>query len=706
MATVNDSNDADEAVDMRMGYSVQTFTAGKFSQHIKNITTPELAVSSTQMLVRAPVRKFETFLVMSHLVEGDEILRHMLRKKDVRDELEAVVSRADGLTAVLTSLFGMSGNAEVNSPRYSSQNVINAVDTAAVYKSSSVTTRLFIAACLSDMLDAFKMRQEAASSSWIETHSGSLHITSDELISSLVEASIADKVKHELVKVRKDLESKAPPKRFNIFAFAQLMHVTLRNIAMHLNAVTYTETYIRNILQLVARHVVNNDSQSTTYGAPRSNTSIEPLLKNSSVVRIAMELYDKSMVLTIPAHEVKHEADTIARNLSNLTNYDVISDTRQVIQLNGFNRSQTGALVSAVINGVRKSAADAHVYMIIKHDDQVDGFVDVINKTKQFGAMIPKVPDGTLDRLITDTVIVTEELSMNNLRSKYTSLNLARADVSAELQRDATALLCPVFYQCKEKAENGSTYDTIYLVSDVESRLRALSPSNFSEMMLNDVNLAFAVVAPMTTEGITTQPLYSTEALIIDGKFTGVWANRKTTSLSDVQITIKDLINDGKGEAQVPSFTLPLFGDKSVLPKFTEMSTTDGWANIITLVNTIADELNAPGNQKGRLQRTAWVTSFTTLLADWVNKDVAIHSLVMRATTAFSFNAQAAKLPEEYYWTHSYYHGMIALQCVVGALNAMSQMSDKPEVLNEAVIDMLFDVDSLMTFSRLVSSAH
>lgn len=680
-----------------LAYAVETINASSLNTFIGEINSPELAVSSNSMLIRTELRKFETFQAMSHLVDGDEILRNMLRSDSTRKELESVVASIGGLESVLEHLFGASGQAEVGAPRYSSMNVITAVERAKAYKDVSVDTRLLISACLNDMLDVFRMRQESASASWIETHSATLSPSLDDLINELLEASVADKIKHILTEFRKKVKDTLPTKRFTIFAYVQLMHVALRDIALALNSVSYREVWIRDILQLLARHIVNDRSQLATYGDPRGNPSLHALLTNATLVRLAMSVYDKDHVCTIPAHEVRNEADFIARNLASMRNYDLVTSVNDVLQLSGYHRSQTGALVSAVINGVRKSKPDAHVYTIIDHGTMGTDFVDVINKTKEYSSRIPTLPAGITDRFINDTIIVAEEIAMNQLRTKYTSLSLATANVDDELLHDAVAMLCPVYFN---KSSGG--YTATYMIVDTDGRLRAISPSNFEHMNLNNAALAFAAIGPLS-ETVVTKPLFSSEALIVDGRFTGVWADRKTTPITDVRIVVHDLLGDDPKGKSVPSVEVPLFGSAKALPLFTEISTTSGWVDLITMLNNIGSELNSPGFQKSKLQRTAWVTSVITLLADWANKDVALHSLIGRAISAFSAAAQESNLPEEYYMVHSYYHGMIALQCTIEVLNAMAKLNDEKAELNENVQSLLLSAESMLTFSNLVS---
>lgn len=681
-----------------LAYSVSTITASRLSDYIGDVDSPELAVNSSAMLIRTAVRKFETFKAMSHLVDGDEILRNMLRSDSTRKELEVVISSIGGLESVLETLFGSSGQAEPKSPRYSSMNVIQAVENAKQYKSVGVNTRLLIAACLNDMLDVFGMRQESASASWIETHSADLSPTLDDLINELLEAGVADRIKHILMEFRKKAKDTMPTKRFNIFAYTQLMHIALRDITLALNAISYREVWLRDILQMIGRHVVNDRTQIATYGDPRGNPSIMTLLSNSTVVRLAMSVYDRNHVCTIPAHEVRNEADYIARNLSSLTNYDIVTNAADVIQLSGYHRSQTGALVSAVINGVRKSKPDAHVYTIIDHGTMGNDFVDVINKTKEYSSRIPTLPAGIVDRFVNDTIIVAEELAMASMRTKYTSLSLATANVDDAMLHDVVAMLCPVSF-----SKVSDTFTATYMVVDTDSRLRAISPSNFEHMNLTNAALAFAAVGNLS-ETVVTKPLFSSEALLMDGRFTGVWADRKTTPITDVNIVIVDLLNSHEKDKAVPSVEVPLFGSARALPRFTEVSSTDGWSDIIQMLNNIGSTLNSPGNQKTKLQRTAWVTSVITLLADWANKDVALHSLIGRAVSAFSAEAQRGDLPEEYYMVHSYYHGMIALQCALEVLNTMAGLNDSTVELSENVREMLLSAESMLAFSTLVST--
>lgn len=684
---------------MNLAYAVVTINASNLSGYIGEVDSPELAVSSNSMLIRAELRKFETFKAMSHLVDGDEILRNMLRSESTRKELEQVVASIGGLESILESLFGGSGQAEVGAPRYSSMNVISAVENAKAYKSVSVNTRLLISACVNDMLDVFRMRQESASASWIETHSAVLSPFLDDIINELLEASVADKIKHILTEFRKKAKDTLPTKRFTIFAYTQLMHVALRDIALALNSISYREVWIRDILQLLARHIVNDRNQIATYGDPRGNPSLQALLTNSTLVRLAMSVYDNDHVCTIPAHEVRNEADFIARNLSSLANYNLVTNVSDVLQLSGYHRSQTGALVSAVINGVRKSKPDAHVYTVIDHGTMGTDFVDVVNKTKEYSSRIPALPSGTVDRFINDTIIVAEELAMTQLRTKYTSLSLATANVDDNLLHDAVAMLCPVYF-----SKSNKSYKATYMIVDTDSRLRAISPSNFEHMHLNSAALAFAAIGPLS-EAISTKPLFSTEALIVDGRFTGVWADRKTTPITEVKIVINDLLNDGAKDKAVPAVEIPLFGSSKALPAFTEISTTSGWVDIVTMLNNIGTELNTPGSQKSKLQRTAWVTSVITLLADWANKDVALHSLIGRATSAFSAAAQTANLPEEYFMVHSYYHGMIALQCAIEVIETMARLHDETASINDNVQELLLSAESMLSFSTLVSTS-
>lgn len=676
-----------------MGYDVTVLSASKFTDLIATTDTSEFAVSSSQILVRDEVRKFETFRAMSQLVDGDEILRNMLRSKTTRNEFEVAIPSVVALESVLTYVFGQSGNAEANSPRYSSQDVVRAVASAPVYKDVSVDTQLLIAACLNDMLDVFKMRQEAASASWVYAHSANLSPTMDDVINGLTEASVADKMKHLLVEFKKKVD--VPSRRFNIFAFTQLLHVTLREFALALNGTSYNEVWMRDVFQLIGRHIMNDQAQIATYGAPRSNGAIEALLQNATIVRLAMEAYDKGYICTMPAHELRNTAEMIARNLSNLRNFKVVTNMSEVVQLSGYRRNSTGALISAVVNGVRKSQPDAFVYTVIPHDMMGTDFVDVVNKTKEFGALVPSIPKHTLDRLITDTVIVAEESAMIGLKTRFTSMILAKADITDALLHDAVATMCPIYFN---KVDAGLRI--MYFVVDTDKRLSALSPSNFDNMILNNASVALAAVAPLV-DSIVTKPLFMSESLIDSGKFTGIWAHRKTTMLSNVTITIRDLLS---ADGTVPSFEVPLFGVKRALPNFTEISSTLGWSKVNELLNQLAESLNGAGSQKSQLQRIQWVTSVTTLLANWVNTDVALHSLVMKSITMFSQNAQSANHPEEYYATHSYYHGMIALQCATGVLNAMSALSDEPVELNEAFLGLMSTPETLLSFSGLVGS--
>lgn len=680
----------------KLGYTTDVISGTNFSDFTTNVTAPELALTSSQILVRSEMRRYETFRAMSHLVDGDEILRNMLRSKATRDEFEQHISSTRGLDDVLTFLYGQSGQNEVGSLRYNSMRIVEAVDAATDFKEMGTNARLLTAACLGDMLDVFKNRSESTSASWISEHKEGLSPTLDDLINEVLEVTAADKVKHILGKFRKDVKDGLPSKRFNVFAYTTQMHSALRDISLALNDLSYRELYIRDVMQLLARSVLNIDSQMATYGAPRSNTAIQALTSNATLVRLAISNYDKAHVCTIPAHEVRNEAEFIARNLNNLANYDVVSDVASVIQISGYERSQTGSLVSAIISGTRRSVPAVHVYHIIPHTLLGDDFVDVGNRTKEFGNLIPKLPSGFVERFITDTVIVAEEAVMRSFRRKYTSFVLAKADVDENLLHDVVATLCPVSF---EKGSSG--YHAVYMVVDKEDRLRAISPSNFQHMHLKSAALAYAVVGHLT-DSVVTKPLFQTEALLLDGRFSGVWADRNTTPITDAKITIRDMLADDAKDA-VTTFELNVFGSPKVLPRYTEVEATAGWANLIDIINNIGEQLNAPGNQKSKIQRTGWGHAVVNLLADWVNQDVAIHSLVNRAITEFSIKAQEANLPEEYYFYNSYYHGMIALQVVLGVMESMAKLSDTSVELNPSVVELLLGHENLMVFSNLVA---
>lgn len=681
-----------------LDYNVDTITAANLSRLTSEVASPELAVQSSSFLVRAVGKKYETFLALSQVVDnGEDMLRTMLRNQSTRSEFEEIIASMNGLEAVLQTIFGQSGQAECNTPRYSGLNVLNAVNNAPAYKNISTDTRLLTAACLNDMLDVFGMRQESASSSWVVTHAEELSPTMEDVVNELLEVSIADKIKHALISFRKKVKDDLPKKRFTIFAYVQQMHVTLREIALALNNVSYRESWIRDVFQLVARHIVNDTNQIATYGDPRSNTAIHALLTNSTLVRLAMEGYDKDHICSIPAHEVRTEADSITRNLSSLNNWSVETNAANVVQLSGYRRTQTGALVSAIINGVRKSSPDAHVYTVIDHGNLGTDFVDIINRTKEYKARIPNAPSGFVDTLLNDTIFVAEEIASSTLKTKFTSMSLATANVPDALLHDVVATMCSVNYE-----KSGQGYKTVYNVIDMDDRLRAISPSNFSHMQLNSAKLAFAAIAPLQ-ERVTSKPAFAGEALIMDGRFTGAWADRNTTPISEVSIVINDLLNDGAKDKSVGQVLVPIFGSAASVPKFTEVSATKGWVDIVTLLNNIGRTLNTAGSQKTKLQRANWMTSVVTQLANWANTDVSLHSIIGRAVSAFSNKAQDANLPEEFFMDHSFYHGMIALQCTLGLIEAMAKLHTSGVEISEEVVELLSSTEAMLTFSHLVA---
>lgn len=677
-------------------YEHKTFSPTNWTDVIGLSTSPELAVSSKTFLARAELRKLETFIALSHVTDGDSLLRNILSKAETRAELRKVVASAKGLNKFIQLMFGQTGIVEANTPRYTSMTVLDAINSVSEYSDYSLDTRLFLTACLSDMLDVFKMRQEASVTSWVKTNSGEPSPSMDDIINELMEASLSDKISHELQQFRKKVD--VPKKRFSIYAFSTLMSTALRNIAEALSQSEYRELALRDTFQLLARRVLDDDKQVSVYGNLRANEALHALTVNSTIVRLALEAYDKAYICQIPASDLKTEAESIARNLNGLKNFDVLHSAEQFIQLSAHYRSQTGALSSAVISGVKRSVADAQVYTIIDHDRDDSDFLDATNKTKQFAARIPKAPDALFNGLVNSVIVAEEESAFSDQGKRLNRLNVAVANVSETLLHDVVATMCDVTYEY----ENGRA-TPLYNFTDVDGRLKSVSPSEFSIMSIKDASVAFAALAD-PVESVTSYPLFKSEALILDGKFSGAWPNRNTADMRNITITINDILNEDSDDS-VGSVVVDLFGSNSTIPQFTEISTTEGWANLINMLNAMGVALNGSGSQRNKIQRSMWATSILTQLANWVNRDVALHSLVNRAVYKFSEAAQKAELPEEFYRDNSYYYGMISLQCVLSTLVAMAKIYDSTVELDETVSKMLTTPEALQSFSQAVNPA-
>lgn len=677
-------------------FETKTYNASNVHGIISKSDLAEDLISSSSMLVRRELRKFETFHVLSQVTNGDEILSVMLQTKAARTELQKAMSSLGGLNDILQGVFGSQGRVRSKVPAYNSFDVLAAVEKSKYYSDYTSDTRLLVAALMNDMLDVFEMRESESVSSWLRENPGDLHITPDELVSQILEASITDKIKHELQKFRKDVKS--PSGQFVIHSFSQRMYMTFREISNILSEVDFREEYIRDVIQLLARSIVGDRSQNSSYGELRHNTAITALKTCSSLVRIAMSEYDSTHICSIPAQELRPEAEFIARQLSGLTNYELIHDARIVANCSGYERWQGGVYSSLMVWGTRRSEAKAHVYRIVDDIFVNRDYVDATNVTKKIGNRVPSVPADMLNTVTTDLIIATESLLLEGSKNKLNSIVLAKSGIADELMHDAAAILCSIQYSLNE-ADN---YKADFLINSGNGRLRALLPLKTSQLLVKSALVALCNEIELT-DRVVTRPLYQTEAVIVDGRFYGVWSDRPTTPLNEVKMKIIDLF-DEETEA---SIELPIFGEARSLPPFLELQVTEGWADIVEVLNSIGRDLNAPGSQKSLAIRSMWLNRLVAMLAHWVNNDLIVGSLIHSAIfklahAKYELSEKGSTNLEEHYSLSTPYRGMVALQVSVGLIETMANLSDEECELSDEVKTLIFTPETLARFGELV----
>lgn len=676
-------------------YTTTNFSNTDLQQFIGTPGHRELWMKATQMMARKETNRYDVYTALSQVVEGDQLLRTMLRSETTRREFQGVIGSYEGLTDVIYSIFGRA-NVHYNTPKYASQDVLASVNRAADYKTTSSRTQVLIAAVLNDMLDVFKMRTISSEVSWVYENSSAISPTLDEIVNELLEVTAADKISHHLKKFHERVAKSIPNKQFDISSYIHVMHETLRNIAITLDSLGYKEVWVRDVFHLLGGYIVGEHSQLNTYGDLRGNAGLQALALNSTLCRLAVHEYDKGRICSIPAHELNDEVQFITRNISNLSSFEVITDTTRLVQMQSYNRSTTGSLLSVLISGVRQFLPDVNAYFVAEHKALGLDNVDVENRTARLKAYIPSLGKGIISDLAKQNIDIHEEELFNSKRNNYRQMVVGVSDVSDELMHDVVSVHCEVQYT---KIDGKVT--VYYIFNDSDKRLGALSASTFSNMTLTSAQLAMAGCYP-TTEGLQVENFFLTESIGTTGKFSGVWPQRNTKTLSSMKIKINDLLNDKSNKNFVAGFEIDVFENSPVLTRSIELQLNAGWSNVTRLINHMADELNKPGAQRPQMQRNRWIMNMISLLGDWINKDVAIHSLVNRAHDKFSAEAQKANLSEEYIRVSTYYTGMIALQVAVETINVLGANGIDPEGLNDNSLKLLYSTEALTAIGHLV----
>lgn len=677
-------------------YVTQIIANTNFQQFIGTPGHNELWVKSTQMLARRATGRYDVYTALSQVVEGEQLLRTMLRSETTRREFQDVIGSYEGLADVIYHLFGKSANVHYNVPKYASQDVLAAVSRATSYKGTSPRTQVLIAAVLNDMLDVFKMRIISSEVSWVHENASTISPTLDEIVNELLEVTAADRVSHSLKKFSEKVSKTIPSKQFDISSYIHVMHDTLRQIALALDSLSYKEVWIRDVFHLLGMLIVGDNSQLNTYGELRGNAGLQGLMLNATLCRLAVNAYSKAHICSIPAHELNDEIQFVSRNISNLSSFEVISNTQQLVQVQAYKRQTTGSMLSVLINGTRQCLPEINAYYVAEHKALGIDNVDVENRTSRLKAYLPALPNNIISDLVKQFIDIEEEDIFNARRNEYRKMVVGIANVSDELLHDVVSLHCEVQYQPADKG-----VEIIYIFNDVENRLAALSPTSFNNMAVTSAKIAMAGVYP-TSDEVHVEPTFLTESIALTNKFTGVWPQRNTVSLNKFTIKIDDLLNDGSKDKSVNSFEIDVFAQSPVLTRTIELHVNNGWGNIVKLINDMADELNKPGSQRAQIQRSRWVMNITTLLGEWINKDVAVHSLVNRARDRFSLEAQKSDLSEEYIRVSTYYTGMIALQVALELLSVLAQQGNGKVSLNDNATKLLYSTEALTAIGHLV----
>lgn len=679
---------------MKNVFDIQVMKQSDLNNTLVEVTNPEFSTKSNSYLVRRVQPRYETLDVLSQVVDGERTLRTLLHVAGVRSEIAEMAKNKRGLGDVLVQLFGPSGLVETNSPRYSAMDVMTAVSTITELRNYSTEARLMYSGMLIHILDEFNMRQASIATSYVVENKVNESPNLDDIIGSITESSVADKIKLQLRKTRTTLSKEDLKRRFSILSYTDLISSNIREISMAIANISFREMWMRDVFKLLGRLVLGDRSQVSTYGDLWGNSSLQALTGNSTLVRLAVEhALSDAGVAEIPSYELNNVADEIARFLGNLSDYEVKSGGSGIVELVTFNRLRNCAVLSAMIVGTRRSVADTIMYTVVRSDDVVQGYVDIVNKSKELVGIRPHAPDDLFAHLINDALAFEEDSLLLEHVNDFDVMAIGQANISKTLLGDIVATLCDVTFL--------STGTRVYAVSDITKRLRALNPAFM--MGINTTSEMFAAVALLDpSDKLTMHTRYETEAVVVSQKFSGVWNTDSLAKATDLQITIKDIIHPSdKGFGSV---VVPLMGNERSIPYFTELTATEGWADIVALINEISIELNKSGSIKPKLQRAVWSTSVSTKLANWVMSSVAMRGLINRAITKIAYDLNTSGEGEILMRTSSLIFGEVALQCAVRTLETMSQLAGG-EVFNNEALALLMTPEIILQFSQMVRPA-
>lgn len=675
-------------------FDIQVLNQSDLNDTLVEVANPEFSVKSNNFLVRRVQPRYETLDVLSQVVDGERTLRTLLHVPGVRTEIAEMSKNKRGLGDVLAHLFGPSGLVETNSPRYSAMDVMTAVSTVSAFREASTEARLMYSGMIIHILDVFHMRQASIVTSYVMENKVDESPTLDDIIGSITESSVADKIKLQLGKIRTTLSKEDLKRRFSILSYTDLIATNIREISMAIANISFREMWMRDVFKLLGRLVLGDRNQIATYGDLWGNSSLQALTTNSTLVRLAVEhTLSDAGVAEIPSYELNNVADEIARFIGNLSDYEVKSGSNGLVELVTFNRLRNCAILSAMIVGTRRSVADAIMYTVVRSDDVVQGYVDIVNKSKELVGIRPHAPDDLFAHLINDALAFEEDSLLLEHVNDFDVMAIGQANISKTLLGDIVATMCDVTFL--------SSGVRAYAVSDMTKRLRALNPAFM--MGVNTTSEMFAAVALLEpSDKLTMQPRYETEAVVVSQKFSGVWDTSALTKATDLTITIKDIIHTS--DNGFGTVIVPLMGNARSIPHFTELTATEGWADIVGLINEISLELNRSGSIKPKLQRAVWSTSVSTKLANWVMSSVAMRGLINRAITKIAYELNTSGEGEILMRTSSLIFGEVALQCAVRTLETMSQLAGG-DVFNSEALALLMTPEVVLQFSHMVRPA-
>lgn len=620
----------------------------------------------TQRIRRRDEVTMRQEMAISEVINNDAALYLWLGDDSVTSgELNGALSRYDLVEKVITRIFGSSSRINRGDRVTSHAHVKSATDD--VYREYGQSTRWLICVFLIELLDAFEVLNPGFDTYVIANIDVPDDLSVKQLRREIANRLLVDAIKAAITHGSKDMSSlvRNSAKVVHVLSFAPNIFDTFRRIANAGQDALYRIGEMDDVLALVGRRLRNDESSELVYGRLRDLSYLDGLVSNSTICRLSLELLHHEPKLV--ATEMRAGAERLARLLSGMPNYEVVTNTGDV----GCSvyRTKTDCAASS-ITLYKQVVENANVKAVIAQRVAGLDVFEVRSDDQRMAAVLPAVPSDWLQKAMRDLIIVSEA---GNVRQRATT-DVRVLNVSDALTTDIAMMLVAF----EVSGAGVVTYHTI----DQDNRVKGMLANGMGVLATTSALYAVASALPSQDDAHlivrgSRLPTFKRRAYVTN------ISDAFSVGVSDSVLSVQYAYGDHEG-----GFSYPLVNGFAFDTSSIRIHVGAGVRTILDGWNLVVEEFMRRNGTNYNL--AIFSDHLATQLLRWYEQDATLQQLVYGATLRAS--NELSLVGEEHYIFESRFIAGIVVSIIKEVLRtyyhaADGNVDDITELLNFIATD-------------------